>query len=123
VYSGAAGEISGRVTKAYRTDDDASDNHAVVVESPDGRSWFVPLFKTPDMRVWNPAEKKFNKMKLTEGELVSVKTYQTQQGRLTPAIYRKEPWRFKGEFARSSGGDLANALVAEIAAAAKGRKR
>jgi hypothetical protein len=84
VYSGAAGEVTGRVTKIYRLDGDASDNHAMVLEGLDGKAYFIPLFKKPELRDGNM------KLVLHEGELVSIKTYGTQQGRLTPFIFKQD---------------------------------
>jgi hypothetical protein len=82
VYSGEAGRITGRVLKVFRVDGDASDNHAVVVKTPEGKNWFVPLFKQPELR--DGAEK----TALTEGEFVSIQTYKSQKGRLTPLFYK-----------------------------------
>jgi hypothetical protein len=83
VYTGAYGTITGKVTKIYKLDDDASDNHAVVIESLDGKSaYFVPLFKAPLLHDGN------SKTRLKEGEMVSIKTYESQRGRLTPVIFK-----------------------------------
>ena len=107
VYSGESGEIAGKITKIYRLDGDASDNHAVVVESLDGAAWFVPLFKKPELRDGN------NKSNLTEGELVTLKTYETQKGRLTPYIFKLDANRAKGS-AKKNGyeGKLAEEITA-----------
>lgn len=94
VFSGKMGTITGKVTKIYRLDGDASDNHAVVLESPDGKAYFVPLFKAPELR----AGKDFEKTPLREGELVSIKTYTTQKGRLTPVIFKTGDRRLKNFF-------------------------
>jgi len=106
IYSGAQGQITGKVTKVYRTDGDASDNHTIVIESPDGKAaWFVPLFKTPEMLTGKTKTLLENgkpilkdgkpviereKVKLMEGETVSIKTYESQKGRLTPVIFRQK---------------------------------
>jgi hypothetical protein len=78
--SGIDGEITGKVTKIYRTDDDASDNHAVVIESDNGLAYFVPLFKAPEVRDGD------KKAALKEGDEISLRTYKTQKGRLTPVM-------------------------------------
>jgi len=112
LYSGKEGQITGKVTKIYRTDGDASDNHAVIIESPDGKSaWFVPLFKAPILHDGG------NKTKLREGELVSLKTYESQQGRLTPVIFKQEERHGRKEIQKNghSGG-----LASEIINANKG---
>jgi len=85
VYSGEHGTISGKVTKIYKLDDDASDNHAIVVESLDGKTaYFVPLFKAPVLHNGK------DKTRLKEGEMVSLKTYESQKGRLTPVIFKQD---------------------------------
>jgi hypothetical protein len=80
VYSGEHGRVAGRVTKIYRTDGDASDNHAVVLEGLDGRAYFVPLFKQPEVKDGG------KKTALKEGDIISLHTYETQRGRLTPVM-------------------------------------
>jgi hypothetical protein len=107
VYSGAAGDITGRITRIYRTDGDASDHHAVLLEGLDGRAWFVPLFKKPELRDGT------TKGRLDEGELVTLKTYGTQQGRLTPFIFKLDANRAAGA-ARKNGytGKLAGEITA-----------
>jgi len=105
VYTGELGTITGKVTKIYRLEDDTSDNHAVVIESEDGKNaWFVPLFKAPEMLTGKsktlfengkPVMKdgkpviEREKIRLSEGENVSVKAYANQKGRLTPVIYKE----------------------------------
>ena len=84
VYSGEAGRIAGRVMKVFRVDGDASDNHAVVVKSSEGKAWFIPLFKQPELRDGAA------RSALKEGELVSIQTYKSQKGRLTPLIYKAQ---------------------------------
>ncbi|GMO57904.1 MAG: hypothetical protein Ta2G_17860 [Termitinemataceae bacterium] len=80
MYTGAQGSISGTVHKVYRTDGDASDNHAVVVQAKDGQAFFVPLMKQPEITVRGA------KKLLREGDVITLKTYETQSGRLTPVI-------------------------------------
>jgi hypothetical protein len=82
IFSGTDGTISGRVAKVYRTDGDASDNHAVVIEGVNGKAYFVPLFKKPELR--NGAQK----AELQAGAFITLKTYENQRGRLTPTMYK-----------------------------------
>ena len=111
VYSGAAGEISGKVTKIYKLEEDASDNHAVVLESLDGRAYFVPLFKKPELRDGKTTTG------LSEGELVTLKIYGTRQGRLTPLIFKLDLNRAKGSAKKHGyGGKLAEEITAGKAA-------
>ena len=97
LYTGELGKISGKVTQIYRTDGDASDNHAVVIESLEGKAYFVPLLKKPELYTGDEG-KAFKdgeivsfkqKINLQEGELVTMSTYQTQRGRLTPIFFRQ----------------------------------
>ena len=84
VYAGEQGLITGNVTKIYRTDDDASDNHAVILEGIDGKAYFVPLLKKPEIHDGK------DKTLLKEGALVTIKTYQSQRGRLTPVFFKMD---------------------------------
>jgi hypothetical protein len=72
VYTGSMGEITGKVTKVYRLDDDASDNHAIVLEGLDGKAYFVPLFRKPELR------DKDKTAALKEGDLISLRTTANQ---------------------------------------------
>ncbi|MDR0601556.1 MAG: DUF3363 domain-containing protein [Treponema sp.] len=106
LYSGGMGEITGRVTKIYRLDEDASDNHALVVEGLDGKAYFIPLFKKPALRDGKM------KLVLNEGALVSIKTYGTQQGRLTPFIFKQDLRRARNMVKRGSyTGNLADEVI------------
>jgi hypothetical protein len=108
VYAGSEGVISGKVTKIFRTDGDASDNHAAIIECPDGKAWFVPLFRKPEIR------DKDAKSPLQEGEYVTLKTYENQKGRLTPVIYRKDIRALRQEIKKQRyGGKLAEAILSE----------
>ena len=122
VFSGSGGQITGKVTKVYRTDEDASDNHAVILEGVDGKAYFVPLFKTPEVRnakrerdVSGDPDGKGTQHKrelLREGELVSIKTYENQRGRLTPLIYKKETAQVLSEIQKNGyRGKLAAELL------------
>ena len=84
IFSGADGTISGRVAKVYRTDGDASDNHAVILEGVNGKAYFVPLFKKPELRTGE------QKNELKAGEFITLKTYENQRGRLTPTMYKAD---------------------------------
>ncbi|MDR1389529.1 MAG: DUF3363 domain-containing protein [Treponema sp.] len=113
VYSGAAGEITGKVTKIYRTDGDASDNHAVVLEGLDGGAYFVPLFKKPEITAQSKAgEGKAPGESLAEGDFVTLKIYRTQTGRLTPFIFKKEPRHLQSMVRRNAwSGKLAREVL------------
>jgi hypothetical protein len=94
VFSGADGVVTGKVTKIYHPEDDFSNNHAVIIECPDGKAFFVPLLKAPKMIVKSGYEGK-EKVELKEGELVSINTYATQHGRLTPVILKAKDVKTK----------------------------
>lgn len=92
VYTGEHGTITGKVTKIFSPEDDFSNNHAVIVECPDGKAYFVPLFKKPEFngsKVANGDKSKIM-MGIMEGDSVSIKTYESQKGRLTPVIFKKD---------------------------------
>jgi hypothetical protein len=105
LYSGEMGMITGKVTKIFRTDDDASDNHAVIIEGLDGKAYFVPLFKKPEMYEGKA------KTKLNDGELITIKPLANQKGRLTPFFFKREEWQVRKEIQKNgyTGG-----LAAEI---------
>ena len=108
VYSGEHGRITGKVTKVYRTDGDASDNHAVVLETLDGKAFFIPMFKKPELR---DRDKIFE---LKAGDLVTLQTYKTQQGRLTPIIYKAGEKNLVKEIQKNGyTGTLAQSLINE----------
>ncbi len=116
VYSGEDGFIKGKVTKVYRTEDDASDNHAVIIECPDGKAYFVPLFKKPEMSVGKPRAAlvdgkiiyKKDKAAVSEGDVVSIRTYENQRGRLTPVITQINENDLRGTGRKNTGGFNAN---------------
>jgi len=105
VFSGADGVISGKVTKIYRPEDDFSNNHAVIIEGLDGKAYFVPLLKAPE--IYEGKEKS----RLKEGELVRISTYQTQSGRLTPVIFKYDDSNAVKEINRNS---YSGVLASEI---------
>jgi hypothetical protein len=102
VYTGKEGEITGRVAKVFRTDGDASDNHAVVVEGLDGKAFFVPLFNKPELRAGG---------KIAEGDFLTVKAPKAQKGRLTPVMVPREAGGLRREIRRKG---YAGALAAEV---------
>jgi len=105
VYTGEQGLVTGKVTKIYRPDGDASDNHVVVLETLDGRAHFIPLLKKPE--VYDKSNKSF----LKEGELITLKTYKSQKGRLTPVLFKRELWSIKREIKQNNHSGK---LVSEI---------
>jgi hypothetical protein len=72
LYESAMGKRTGVITKIYKTDE-VSDNHAVLLESADGKSYFIPLFRKPAVR---------------EGEAVEVMPKRNERGRLSPELVR-----------------------------------
>jgi hypothetical protein len=106
VYTGEQGAVSGRVAKVYRTDGDTGDSHAVVIETPEGEAFFIPLFKKPEIKDGerlSPAR---------EGDLITVKAYASQKGRLTPVMFRRELKQAQREIKKSGlKGGLADALM------------
>jgi hypothetical protein len=105
LYSGEQGMMTGKVTKVFRTDDDASDNHAVIIESLDGKAYFVPLLKKPEMYEGKA------KTKLKENELVTIKPIENQKGRLTPFFFKREEWQVRKEIQKNG---YIGALATEI---------
>jgi hypothetical protein len=106
VFSGEQGGITGLVSKVYRTDGDASDNHAVILEGLDGKAYFVPLFKKPEIKDGD------SKSALREGELVTIKTNENQRGRLTPVIFRREAKQLRKDIKQNGyQGSLAVAVL------------
>jgi hypothetical protein len=105
LYSGLEGTVTGKVTKVYRTDGDASDNHAVVLEGLDGKAYFIPLFKKPELREGD------KKVDLKEGDFISARAYETQRGRLTPALVKREDWQLRKEIKKNG---FSGSLAAEI---------
>jgi len=109
VFSGGQGQLIGKVTKVYRTDGDASDSHAVILEGIDGKAYFVPLLKKP--YVWVDVKKNL-KEPLCEGSLVSLKTYEGQGGRLTPIMFKREITQVRNEIGKKGySGRLALELL------------
>ena len=77
------GTVTGKVTSVYRTDGDASNAHAVVVECPDGKAYFIPTLKAPEIHDGNG-----RRHPPGEGDTVTVKTRENQRGRLTPVFLK-----------------------------------
>jgi len=94
VYSGEDGTISGKVTKIFKPEDDTSNNHAVIIESRDGKAYFVPLLKPPMMY----DSKTKTRMGLMEGDTITVQTFENQKGRLTPVFFNDMPRDSKYSF-------------------------
>jgi hypothetical protein len=106
LYSGFEGRISGRVAKVYRTDGDASDNHAVVVEALDGRAYFVPLLRKPQIKAGGKTTA------LREGDLIALTAGENQRGRLTPVIFRRDEKQMRQEIRKTgSRSALAASLM------------
>jgi hypothetical protein len=106
VYSGVQGQVTGKVTKVYRTDEDTSDNHALILESPDGKAYFIPLFKKPELRDGE------RRGELKEGDLVTVRTYESQKGRLTPLIFKAPVKKLKQDIRKQNvSGKLAEEIL------------
>lgn len=68
VFSAESDRIRGVVTRVYRLQED-SDANAVVVESIDGKAYFIPLYK----KAW-----------VEKGDAIQVEALPNQKGRLTP---------------------------------------
>jgi hypothetical protein len=113
LYSGLDGSITGKVVKVYRTDGDASDNHAVVVEGLNGKAYFVPLFKKPELREGD------KKISLKEGDFISVRTYETQRGRLTPVMVKRDEHQVWREIKK---GGFTGSLAAEVIQKERGER-
>ena len=110
IFSGADGVITGKVTKIYKPEDDFSNNHAVIIEGLDGKAYFVPLLKAPELLA-KTGSGGTEKTKLKEGELVRISTYQTQHGRLTPVIFSQEERAAMREINRNGyTGNLASEI-------------
>ena len=110
VFTGADGVITGKVTKIYKPDDDFSNNHAVIIEGLDGKAYFVPLLKAPEIHA-KTGSGSTEKTKLKEGELVRISTYQTQHGRLTPVIFKQDEKAVIREINRNGySGSLASEI-------------
>lgn len=73
LYDGSQGSVSGVITKVYKTDE-VSDNHAILLESIDGKAYFIPLYRKPDARI---------------GTGVQIVPEKNQRGRLTPKLYKR----------------------------------
>lgn len=118
LYQGSAKAVTGKVAKIYRTDGDASDNHAVVLEGLDGRAYFVPLFKKPSVR---DGEKT---AALKEGDLITLKSFENSKGRLTPLMFKTDEERAR-KLAKTGGyeGKLAAELQSGKAPRTRERKQ
>lgn len=84
LYGYDKGAVSGKVTKIYKTDD-VSDNYAAVLESVDGKAYFVPLFFRPKIKV---------------GDTVKMTPVKGQSGRLMPYIESETASQMKADMIR-----------------------
>jgi hypothetical protein len=106
IYAGEQGLVTGMVTKIYRPDDDSSDNHAVILETLDGKAFFIPFLKMPEIY-----DKK-SKSPLKEGEMITLKTYKSQKGRLTPVLFKREVRSIQKEIKQNNySGKLASEAI------------
>jgi hypothetical protein len=110
VYQGAAGKVSGKVTKIFRLDGDASDNHAVLLEGLDGRAYFAPLLKKPEVF------DREGKTALREGDFITLETKENQQGRLTPVMFKQDEKQIRYLIRKNNfNGELAKAVTGKAA--------
>ena len=110
VYSGSRGTVTGKVARVFRTDGDASDNHAMVIEGLDGKAYFVPLFRKPEVKDGE------QKVVPREGDLLSIRTYENQKGRLTPVMTKRDPAEVLREIKKQGiTGRLAESIMAAAA--------
>jgi hypothetical protein len=72
LYASDKGEKRGVIKKIYKTDE-VSDNHAVLLETAEGKAYFIPLFMKPKVR---------------EGEKVTVIPKKNERGRLSAELVR-----------------------------------
>jgi hypothetical protein len=79
LYNSGMGNKRGVIRKIYKTDE-VSDNHAVLLESDEGKAYFIPLFRKPEAR---------------EGETVTVIPKKDERGRLSAALVRGERLRVR----------------------------
>ena len=105
IFTGSQGLVTGKITKIYRTDGDASNNHAVILEGIDGKAYFIPLLKMPEL--FDSGKKSL----LKEGELITIKTYESQTGRLTPLFIKKDLKAVQNEILKNRySGKLATVI-------------
>jgi hypothetical protein len=54
LYTKEAGEVSGRITRLYRMNDEENWNHAILIENGElKKAWYVPLYFEPDEKLLN----------------------------------------------------------------------
>lgn len=68
LFEEKTGAVSGIVTKIYKTDE-ISNNHAAIIESIDGKAYFVPLFYKPQFK---------------ENHYITITPKKNEKGRLSP---------------------------------------
>ncbi|GHU40357.1 hypothetical protein FACS1894190_07160 [Spirochaetia bacterium] len=70
LYESGTGKQKGIITKIYKVDD-VSDNYAAVMEGINGKAYFIPLYKRPEIKA---------------GDMVEAVPLKNQKGRLTPVF-------------------------------------
>jgi hypothetical protein len=54
LYTRETGEVSGRITRLYRMNDEENWNHAILIENDKlGKAWYVPLYYEPEEKLLN----------------------------------------------------------------------
>jgi hypothetical protein len=54
LYTKETGEVSGRITRLYRMNDEENWNHAILIENEKLRkAWYVPLYFEPEGKLLN----------------------------------------------------------------------
>jgi hypothetical protein len=54
LYTKESGEVSGRITRVYRMNDEENWNHAILIENDKLRkAWYVPLYFEPEEKLLN----------------------------------------------------------------------
>jgi hypothetical protein len=54
LYTGESGEVSGKITRLYRMNDEESWNHAILIENEKlQKAWYVPLYFEPEEKLLN----------------------------------------------------------------------
>jgi hypothetical protein len=95
LYESGMGKKTGIVTKIYKIDE-YSDNHAVLVEGIDGKGYFIPLYKKPE---------------IAEGDRIEVVPKKNERGRLTPEFKRVDE---RTVYARIREGGYGEGYAGEV---------
>jgi hypothetical protein len=84
----------------------------VILEGFNGRAYFIPMLKQPEIKDGGGAGNQRKKAALKEGEIISIKTYESQTGRLTPTMYKKSDWAVRREIREKNySGSLAQSVT------------